>query len=350
MEQLEGKEEVQESKEEGLSFKEELAEKMGLGSTERKEEAAPEPEREQKEVRPEPTQKTERREAAKPPAQDNTPPPVLTPNDMDAKEREIFEKADPVMKAYISRRSYETRAALSRESAKIHERGKHYDEIDKVIEPNKDYLDRIQTKPADALRRAIAWDKHIQENGAQGARDWLKAQGIDPLELLDLEDGQQQQGQPQQHQQLDPGALKAEIMAELQREQVKERQAADLHQDYNVVQQFMASKILFKDPNTAAALDRDMGPIVESLRVANPQASTQEVLEQAYNYVTKGNETYARLLGSYEQYQKANQAKAKADVARKASSSISGGIGGPTPVKAGLGFREELRLRMSGAI
>lgn len=349
MEQLEGqeKETVEvESKEEskGLSFKEELAEKMGLGSTERKEEK-PEP-KEPKQAKSEPTQKEE----PKLEVGEYTAPPVLTPQDMDAKEREIFEKADPVLQAYLSRRSYETRSALSRESAKIHERAKHYDEIDKVIEPNKDYLARINAKPADALRRAIAWDKHVQENGPQGARDWLKAQGIDPLELLDLEDGGQRQQQPQQQQHLDPGALKAEIMAELQREHQKQQEQVNLHQDYNEVQNFMKSKPLFKDPATAAALDRDMGPIVESLRSAYPQHSTKDVLEMAYNYVTKGNEQYSRLLNAYEQRGAAAAAKAKADAARKASSSISGGIGGSTPVKAGLGFREELRLRMSGGI
>ena len=286
MEQLDGVE-VESEEKDGLSFKEELAEKMGLGSTEKKDEPN-ERSQSSKEVSPEPAQKVGSRAVEKEPAQDHTPPPVLTPADMDAKEREIFEKADPAMKAYISRRSYETRSALSREMAKVHEKSKHYDAIEKVIEPNKDYLARINTNPADALRRAIAWDKHVQENGAQGARDWLKAQGIDPLELLDLEDGGQRAPQQQQSQPVDPGALKAEIMAELQREAMKERQATEVHNDYQEVQNFMRSKILFKDPATAAALDRDMGPIVESLRVSNPQASTKDVLEMAYNYVKKG--------------------------------------------------------------
>lgn len=276
------------------------------------------------------------------------PPPVATPADMTAEEKEVFSKADPKLQAYLSRRAYETRAAFSREMQKVQDANKYYENLNKAIQPHQEYLSKKGLTPDIAINRAIAWERAFETDRIGAAKEYLAAQGVDIYELLDENGQTPQQQQPQQ--QIDPNAIKQEIWSEINQQIMQEHEAKTTEQHLNAVEKFKSSKILFKDPNTALQLEADLAPIIESLARQNPSARAEDILETAYNYVTRGNESYSRLLDAYGQREKAEQARMQAEKAKQASRSVSGSIAGANPTSKGLDFREELRLRMQGGM
>jgi hypothetical protein len=273
-------------------------------------------------------------------------PPIAAPADMSQEEKDMFTKADPKLQSYLSRRAYENRAALSREMQKIQEKARIYEGLEKAIEPHRDYLYKLGVTPETALNRAVAWDRAVSQDRIGGAREWLAAHGIDPYELID-ESGQPQQ---QQAQPIDPERIKQEVFEEINQKFMREQESRATENNFNAVERFKSSKILFKDPNTALQLEADLAPVIESLVRKNPKAAPEDVLETAYNYVTKGDEKYSTLLNAYNQREKAEQAKVESEKARSASKTITGGLAGSSPAKQGLSFRDELRLRVQGGM
>lgn len=278
------------------------------------------------------------------------PPPTIAPADMTKEEREAWEKGDPTLKAYVSRRAHQVRQELRRQSDAIAKKAQEYRGIEEAVTANREYLDNLGVTPDVLVRRAISWDKKIKEN-PKAAKEYLAAYGIDPIDLID-DDAATGAGHPsaQNQQLIDPEQIKAQIIEEFRQEQRKAQQSATVEQNFNVVQQFMREKPLFQDPATAAALESEMAPIVESLRAKHPQADTKSILERAYSYVTKGNEVFSGLLSSYEAREKAQKAQAAAQKAKSASRSISGSVASTKPSRTGLSFRDELALRARGAL
>lgn len=274
-------------------------------------------------------------------------PPVLAPADMTNEEKEIFSKADPKLQSYLSRRAYEIRSTLSREAQKIQEKAKNYEGLERVIEPNREYLAMKKLSPQAVVESAIAWERAFERDKLGAAKEYLAAQGVDLYELME---GEGEQRPTQQQKQIDPEAIKQEIWNEINQKFQVEQEARSTEANLSAVERFKSSKILFKDPNTAAQLEADLAPIVESLARQNPGAKAEVVLETAYNYVTKGNDTYSRLLESYGQREKAEAAREAAEKAKQSSKSITGGLAGSNPSTKGLDFREELRLRMQGGM
>jgi hypothetical protein len=317
-----------------LSFREELEKNL-------KTDEKPAPEIEKKELVEKPevkqAEKVEKKEAI---------PPIAAPADMSPDEKDMFTKADPKLQSYLSRRAYENRAALSREMQKIQEKGRVYEGLEKAIEPHRDYLYKLGVTPETALNRAVAWDRAVSQDRIGGAKEWLAAHGIDPYELID----ENTQPQQQQYQQIDPEKIKQEVFEEINHKFMLEQESRATEENMNAVEKFKSSKILFKDPNTALQLEADLAPVIESLVRKNPKARPEEVLETAYNYVTKGDEKYSALLNAYNQREKAEQARAESEKAKLASKTITGGLAGSSPAKQGLSFRDELRLRVQGGM
>lgn len=327
---------------EDLSFREALGKNME--AADKQEPVEKEPAKEEKQA----AEPIEVKKEAEPEKRE-VAPPVLAPADMSAEEKEMFSKADPKLQNYLSRRAYETRAAFSREMQKVQAKAQEYSGIERAIEPHREYLAKKGIQADVAVNRAIAWDRAFEADRIGAAKEYLAAQGVDIYELIDTEESGQQTRSVTQPA-VDPEAIKQEILNEINQKITLEHQARSTEQHLNAVEKFKSSKILFKDPNTALQLEADLAPIVESLVRQNPSARAEDVLETAYNYVTKGNETYSRLLEAYGQREKAEQAKIAAEKARQSSKSITGGIAGSNPATKGLDFREELRLRMQGGM
>lgn len=288
---------------------------------------------------------SEVREAKPEPKQEAKPREVIEPiaplADMSPEERAIFEKADPTLQRYLSRRIYELKSDYSRQTHPLREKAKEYGELDEVVNPYRDYYTKRATSIPALVKRAIAWDQDMAKDPISTAREWLAIHNVDPYDLLD---GSTPQPQAQ------PQALTQEDVDRLVQEKFERYQQNISYRNNEAeVKRFIEGKPLFKDPNTAAQLEAEMAPIVQAVAASNPSFSAQQVLERAYDMVVKSNETYSRILSSYGDREKAERARVEAEKAQKASRSISGGLSGVTPHKTGLTFRDELRLRMNGS-
>lgn len=331
--------EVNEAPAKELSFREALAETMRADEAKAPEISDKEPAQKAPELADKEPAKTVK----------EIPPPVLPPADMTAKEKEIFAKADPEMQAYLSRRAYDVRATISREMQKVQDIIRSNEGILKAIEPHREYLAKKGLTPDVTLSRAIAWEQAIERDRLGAAKEWLNAQGIDPYELISDEGGQQPPAQ-QSHQQIDPEAIKQQVLEEVQRKYELERQNAATESNLNAVNNFMKSKVLFRDPNTAAQLEAEMALEIPVERHKNPNLSQAELLERAYNKVIRTNDTFSKLLEAYGARESAEKVKQEAEKARQSSRSISGGIAGASPARSDLTFRDELRLRLNGGM
>lgn len=300
----------------------------------------------QEEAKPE-----EQAAAEKAPEPETKPaPPVLAPADMKPEEKAFFDKLSPEMQSYVSRRAYETRSTLSREMQKIQEGAKKYETLDNVISPHNDWLAQRNLTPDAVVNRAIAWERAFEQDKVGTAMQYLQAQGVDIYELQEaIENGGQVTQQQTEQEPLDPATLKQQILQEIQAEQQKAMQAQNTEQMLNVVNDFMKGQELFQDPNMASMLEEKMAEIVPVYAKSLPP---EKALEKAYYVVVNDPDLpFKALIDAYGAREKAEKARQDAAKARQSSRSVSGSLSGANPNNtAGLDFREELRLRMSGGM
>jgi hypothetical protein len=270
--------------------------------------------------------------------------PILPPADMTTEEKANWSKLPPEAQRYLSRRAYEMRSSFTRKAQEIGSRERELGGILEAVAPVQDEYIRNGISTADVVRRAIAWDKAFKSDPLQAARQYLDSYGIDPSELLNGEPLQQPQ-QPLSQEEVRE-QIRQEMLSEFQR---REQEVAT-HNNYNMVQQFLGSKPLFRDPGTAEQLEAAMAPIVAGLRQSNPELPVNEILDRAYNYVTRGDPQFSSLQQKLEAKAEAERAKAEAEKAMQASRSISGGPGSGSPQRKIKDIRENLRLRYRGAL
>lgn len=271
--------------------------------------------------------------------------PVLPPPDMNAQERAQWDSLSREAQKYLSRRAYEMRSSFTRKTQEIGQREKELSSVYEVVTPIQEEYARKGVSVADIVRRSVAWDKAFQSNPVEAAREYLEAYGIDPSELMQV-----QSHQSQSQSQFDPESVREQIRQEMMQEFQRREQEQTTHNNYNLVQQFIASKPLFRDPGTAEQLEAEMAPIVAGLKQSNPNLPAHEALERAYNYVTKGHPQFSSLQQKLEAKAEAEKAKAEAQKAMQASRSISGGPGSGSPQRKIKDIRENLRLRYRGAL
>ena len=275
---------------------------------------------------------------------------VAPPGDMNNAEREAFlnptQENAHVLQSYLSRRAYETRSHYQREAAKLNEAQKRINGFYETIkEYEPEYLKQgIQL--TDVARRSIEWDRAMKADPVDTAIQWLEAYG---LSLDDLYNHQYTNGEYQQ--QAQPEYLTREEAEEIAQGQInqllqQQQESALVEQNYNAVQSFISSKPLFRDPGTAQQLEEAMAPIVAAL--SERGGTPQEILETAYNYVTKGNPTFAGLSAKLEAPVNVEQKVRAAQKAKSATKSISGSTGSGTPALKAKNLRENLQRRFGG--
>lgn len=277
-------------------------------------------------------------------------PALLPPADMRKEEKDAFlnptaENAH-ILQNYLNRRAYETRSDYSRKMAEVEELRKNtsglYDTL-KQYEP--DYLKR-GISIADVAKRSIAWDRAMEADPVSTAREWLEAYGLTPEELM------QQQTQAVQ-QQVPSNYLtreEAERIAEERMQSLLQQQEQKAVEYYNqkVVESFMNSRPVFRDPETAAQIEADMAPVVQALTSTGRYSTPEQVLETAYNYVINGNPAYSSLVSKMAAKPVIQEQKAAVEKAKAASKSISGSTGSGTPRVQTKDIRDNLRRRLSG--
>lgn len=286
-------------------------------------------------------------EKAKPAAPTTpAPEPVLPPGDMSAKEKEMFSQLPPEAQAYLSRRSYETRADYSRKTQALSEREKSISDILSVIDPIKDEYIRNGISVPDLVRRTLAWDKALKNNPVQAAKEYLEAYGIDPRELSSGTEIQAQAASQGQY--LTPEQAEAIAEQKINLAFEKKQQEALLQNTWTDVQSFLSAKPLFRDPGTAQQIEAEMAPIASAFKQQNPQLSNKDILEKAYQVAVAANPAFSVLVQKLDAKPELERRSADAERALQASRSISGGPGSGTPKLQAKNMRENLRLRMNG--
>lgn len=283
--------------------------------------------------------------------------PIVAPAQMNAEEKAAFEKADPKLKSYLSRRATEDRAALSREFQKLRDMGKGVERYVNAVKPHQDYLAKHKVDPVMALENAIAWDKAMKQDKNAAAKQWLEANGVDPYALIDDDAPENRSAANQEGSQV----YTPEQINELVQQQVnnilgeKEAQQQYMQSSQkaaNVFKSFAEDSPLFKDPGTAERVKAGMAPLLAHFDQNGmpPGVDEKRAFELAYQTALNNDPELKRALDAYNQASVAEQAKQRSQQARQASSSISGGLAGANANTKNLSFNEELRLRMNGAL
>ena len=280
--------------------------------------------------------------------------PVVPPADMNKLEKEAFlnptaENAH-VLQQYMNRRAYETRTDYQRKMQEVEELRKQTSSVyDTIKQYEQDYA-KEGISLGDIAKRSIAWDKAMRQNPVETAREWLESYGVDINDLMDQNGQYDSYNQYQQPQQSYLTREEAERIAEekFQAAQQEQEQKAVAYYNQKVVESFVNSRPLFKDPETAAQLEAEMAPIVQALSGTGKYSSPEEILNTAYNYVVAGNPTFSALNSAMSAKPVIEQKVAAAQKAKAASKSISGSAGSGTPRMQVKDLRDNLRRRMSG--
>jgi hypothetical protein len=196
---------------------------------------------------------------------------------------------------------------------------------------------------ADVTSKAVAWDQAMSANPIEAAREWLETYGIRPEDLINQQYAPQQQAEYLTREQAE--SIAEERYRTFQEEQ--ERKALE-YINQQVVNSFVSSKPLFRDPETAAQLEAEMAPVVQALNATGRYASPEQVLETAYNYVVNGNPTFSSLVSKIAAGPAIQQQQATVQKAKAAARSISGSAGSGSPRIEAKNIRDNLQRRFAG--
>lgn len=279
--------------------------------------------------------------------------PIAPPGDMSPEMKERFLKLPPEEQKFLADRAHQQRADYARQTEPLRQKAKHYEVLDSITNPHQEYYAKQGIQIPDVVRRAIAWDQGFAKDRLGTAKEFLEAYGIDIYELID-ENQQAPQSQPQHIPNMQPEDIERIVEERLQKKLEYQQQEVSTRNSFSEVQKFQESNPLFRDPTTAAQVEAEMAPILEVMVQRNAQSpnplSAQELLNKAFKATVAQNEMFSRLMNTYEESNRAEKAKAEADKARQHSRSASGSLGGANPVRSGLSFKEELKLRVNGAM
>lgn len=275
-------------------------------------------------------------------------PALLPPADMRKEEKEAFlnptSENSHILQSYLNRRAYETRSDYGRKMAEVEELRKNTSSVYDTIKQYEGDYAKQGISLGDIAKRSIAWDRAMQENPVDTAREWLESYGVS------LEDLTHTNYQPQQQPQNYLTREDAEQIAEQRMQSLMQQQEQKAVEYYNqrVVDSFMNSKPVFRDPETAAQIEADMAPVVQALTGTGRYSSPEEILDTAYNYVINGNPAYSGLISKMAAKPVIQEQKAAVQKAKAASKSISGSAGSGTPRVQTKDIRDNLRRRLQG--
>ena len=275
---------------------------------------------------------------------------LVPPADMNKAEKDAFLNPSTanahVLQQYLNRRAYETRSDYQRRVQEVEDLKKQTSGVFDAIKQYEDDYAKQGITISDVARRSIAWDRAMQKDPYATAVEWLNAYGLSVNDLIQ---------QPEQNGYNQPPVdyltrEDAERIADekLQAAHQAQEQKAVAYYNERVVESFIKSKPLFRDPETASQLEAEMAPIVAALSQTGKYSGPEQVLETAYNYVIAGNATFSNLSNAMVAKSVVDQKQAVAQKAKAASRSISGSAGSGTPSVQTKDIRDNLRRRMTG--
>jgi hypothetical protein len=268
---------------------------------------------------------------------------VLAPASMNAEERKVWESLPVEAKKFLSRREYETRSHLSRQTEGFSQKEREVSDILQAVTPEvrAEYTREGIALP-DLVRRSIAWDKRVKE-GIDGALEFLEAHGYKPEDLAN------HKSEPEKPQYLTREEALELARQEFQQQNELQQQSSLAEQNAMALQSFINSKPVFKgDPGTAAQVENAIAEEIEYLKFKGFQGSTAELLEKSYERAIANNEALSSLRAAplqaaptakpeniYEQMERVRLAKA-------ASKSANGSLGSGSPAYKSNNLRESL--------
>lgn len=273
-------------------------------------------------------------------------PPMAAPADMNAAERDAFFNPTPanahILQQYLNRRAYETRTQYDRKMQEVNQLKQQTQALYDTYKEYENQYAKAGHSVVDVTKRAIAWDQLMKEDPVTTALDWLESYGLTPDDLVGQE-LEYPQGNYLTREEAE--RIAEERYQALQSEQ--EKKALELF-NQQVVQSFMSSKPLFRDPETASQLEAEMAPVVQALTATGRYNSSQDVLETAYNYVVNGNPTFSALQQRIAAAPVVKQQQATVQKAKQAAKSITGSAGSGTPRIQIKDIRDNLARRFNG--
>jgi uncharacterized protein YpiB (UPF0302 family) len=275
--------------------------------------------------------------------------PLAPPADMNKEEREAFlnptAQNSHILQGYLNRRAYETRSDYSRKMQEVEAMRKETASLVDTVRRYEEEYAREGISITDVARRSVAWDKAMKANPVETALDWLDSYGLSLQDLYQQNQYQQQSAPPEYLTREEAERIAEERFNQAQEEQQKK--AVELF-NQRVVESFMSSKPLFRDPETALQLENEMAPVVQALTATGRYSSPEQVLETAYNYVVNGNPTFSGLVQKMAAKPVIEQQQQATQKAKQAAKSISGSTGSGTPRIHAKDLRDNLRRRMVG--
>lgn len=195
---------------------------------------------------------------------------------------------------------------------------------------------------AEEMAPLIQARQELQQNPRLALLQLASTLNVDPSELIEY--AQQYQSNPM----LDSVNQKMQQMEQYlvaQQEAFEGQKIASIESE---VQQYANEVDEAGNPSRPyfEALYLEMMPLVAAIRQQNPNASHKQVLDAAYDRAMWGNphirQAELERLAKGEEEQRIQAARAKADAARKAGSSISGSPAGTSSGNGSMNLREQL--------
>ena len=117
--------------------------------------------------------------------------PLAPPADMNAVEKEAFLNPSPenshVIQSYLNRRAYETRSQYDKKMQEVNQLRNNLGGLHETLQQYEDEYARQGYTIADVTKRSIAWDRAMQNNPVDTAKEWLESYGLTVDDLLDQE-------------------------------------------------------------------------------------------------------------------------------------------------------------------
>lgn len=253
------------------------------------------------------------------------PPPISWTGD----KKELFKQLPRPLQEEVARREVERERAFTQRSEELARYRRTYQDIDEAFEPHRQELDIAGVSPGQVVRQLLGMQKWMQQEPKAAINHILASYNLTPADLAE-----QAQNAPQ----VDPRIhslqeeleqLKGYISTQQEREAYQSRASVD-----NEIHSFA------NEMDTEGNLIRpyfndvyhEMLPIAQALKAANPDASHREILDAAYDRAIYSHpDVRMKVIGRATQETQAkriNDAKAQAQKARVAGSSVKGSPGG----------------------
>lgn len=215
--------------------------------------------------------------------------------------------------------------AFNQYAQKLHDQLNGYDAIEQLISPRRDAWALNGLSPDTAIRQLFALSDFAGRDPAEFIRTFASQHNLDLSNLADDFDGdpalrdvnsrldrfesQFTQSQTQQQQQV-------QHQQQVQLEQQIEQFATEKDATGNAVRPYFAE------------VANDVMMLIPGIRAVNPQATPQQVLSDAYERAVWANPSTRAKVNDAQRIQDARE---RADNARRAGSSITGGPTGEVP-------------------